>query len=96
MNHNRRIEDNFFCPNCLHEGKRIIMRPLWKFDKSDKKVFLWFICPNKRKDEIGCGHKSIREVHIFMSMLREQYEMREKIDTNRRCKAIKKRLKNGE
>ena len=95
MGYDRRIEDHLFCPNCLLEGKRIIMKPLWKFDKSKKKVYLWFICPHKRKGETGCGHKSIREVSVFISMLRKEYDRREKVDTNRKRKIIKKRLKNA-
>jgi len=94
-NRNRRIEDNLFCPNCLIKGKRIIMKPLWKFDRVGEKVYLWFVCPHRRRGEKGCGHSSIREVQVFMSMLRKQYDKREKADTARKRKVIKKRLKNA-
>ena len=93
-NHKRRIEDRLFCPNCLMEGKRIIMKPLWKFDWVDGKVYLWFICPHRRRGEKGCGHSSVRDVKKFMSVLSGE-SRRKKTNAIRRRKVIKKRLKSG-
>lgn len=68
----RRIEDRLFCPNCLREDKRIAMVPLWRFQKVEDKVYLWFICPHKRKGEKGCGHVSVKEVAALSKLTEDR------------------------
>lgn len=91
----RRLDDYLFCPNCLMEGKRVVMRPLWKFNENRNRVYLWFICPHKRKGEKGCGHKSIRIVKNFMDAMRKRYDKCEQIDMDRKRRSLRKRLRNA-
>lgn len=52
----RRYEDILVCPRCLKKGKRITLSP-YKLMTHElgEEIKVDFICPNKRKEDQGCG-----------------------------------------